>query len=68
MNQSEADKFPGRVKALFRSQLGRDVLKALEWTYCQKVFDENSNRMAFKVGQSDLVQFLKDLTEEDDGS
>jgi len=32
------------------------------------VFDENSNRMAYKVGQSDLVQFLKELTEEGNGS
>ncbi len=68
LSQSEEDRFAARVHELFRGILGQDVLRELELRHCRRVFDENSNRMAYKVGQSDLVQFLKELTEEGNGS
>jgi len=32
--------------------------------YCRVLFHENPYRMGFNCGQSDLVMFLKSLTEE----
>ena len=61
----EEDIFHADVKRSFSEPHGQRVLDELTATYCRKVYDDNPYKMAYKAGQSDLVQRLITLVEED---
>ena len=60
----EEDRFASEVRQIFRTVEGLNVLMELELRYCRSIFDENGNKLAYNAGQSDLVMFLKELTED----
>ena len=60
----EEDKFASEVRQMFRTNEGQNVLREMELRYCRSIFDENGNKLAYNAGQSDLVMFLKELSED----
>ena len=60
----EEDKFASEVRQMFRTNEGQNVLREMELRYCRSIFSENGNKLAYNAGQSDLVMFLKELSED----
>ena len=63
MSTKEEDKFEADVTRLFSSELGEAVLNELELRYCRRLMQPDAHRTAYAVGKSDLVMFLKELSE-----
>jgi len=52
----------GVVSRVFASPDGKELLKLLDETFCQRsLFDEDPNKTAYNIGQRDLVVYLQQL-------
>ena len=63
MNQAE-DRLKYLVQATFGTESGAQLMDELVLMYCTSKFDENPYAMARKVGEADLVMFLKSIVDE----
>lgn len=60
----EEDRLKYLVQMTFKTEAGAQLMDELVLMYCTSKFDENPYSMARKVGESDLVMFLKSLVDE----
>ena len=61
----EENIFHADVKRAFSEAHGQRVIEELVAKHCRKVYNDNPFRMAYNAGQSDLVQHLVSLIEQE---